>query len=430
LILFRWKSKCRSPQPGEGINDRGTGVSCHESDAIDPASALLLPPSERLKLFVFFELEHSMIEERVLQAINARPDDDGPRIAYARILAARGDPRAEFIRVQLARARLSPHHPRRPTLIRREHALYAANRRAWTRALGRGVHVSWYDRGFPAELNLPAELFLRRGVRILQQFPPCAVLLTAVRPHLSALVSSPLLTRIVGLSVPGSLDDGEMATLISSPQLSDIRSLRLSYNLLGPESIAALITSPFTHLSTLGLEHTWLDDPEACALASSHVLDHVSTLHLSENHIGDAGVTALANSAHLQSVCRLELGHNRIRDEGARALATSPFLAGLRELDLWWNVIRDPGALALANSSVLTELHDLYLAENPVTEVGMRAVRTAPLGSRIRFDANTELVLARQGLPIATGCLIRSADRRGVPRRVAPVRRPRRRSTS
>ncbi len=45
--------------------------------------------------------------EAFLEAIIGRPDDDGPRLAYADWLDERGDAaRAEFIRVQIALARL------------------------------------------------------------------------------------------------------------------------------------------------------------------------------------------------------------------------------------------------------------------------------------------------------------------------------------
>ena len=55
-------------------------------------------------------------EQPFLDAIFARYHDDGPRLVYADFLDAAGDPeRAELVRVQLALARLTEDHPRRPS---------------------------------------------------------------------------------------------------------------------------------------------------------------------------------------------------------------------------------------------------------------------------------------------------------------------------
>ena len=58
-------------------------------------------------------------------AIHAAPHDAAPRLVYADWLDERGDPRGEFIRVQVAVARMSPGDPGRDTLVSREAALRA-----------------------------------------------------------------------------------------------------------------------------------------------------------------------------------------------------------------------------------------------------------------------------------------------------------------
>jgi uncharacterized protein (TIGR02996 family) len=52
-------------------------------------------------------------EEGFLQAIQANPDDDLSRLVYADWLDERGDPRGEFLRLQLAIRALAPDHPHR-----------------------------------------------------------------------------------------------------------------------------------------------------------------------------------------------------------------------------------------------------------------------------------------------------------------------------
>lgn len=87
----------------------------------------------------------------LFDAIVARPDDDAPRQVLSDALMERGDPRGEFIAVQLRLARGGATRAD----ARREHELFSEHGAAWlaelpgvTRAL-RGVH-----RGFPVRLEL------------------------------------------------------------------------------------------------------------------------------------------------------------------------------------------------------------------------------------------------------------------------------------
>ncbi len=60
-------------------------------------------------------------EQGFLQAILADPDDDTPRLGFADWLEENGDPpRAEFIRLQVGRARLPFDDPRRLRIELRE----------------------------------------------------------------------------------------------------------------------------------------------------------------------------------------------------------------------------------------------------------------------------------------------------------------------
>lgn len=56
-------------------------------------------------------------EEAFLRAIAAAPDDDLPRLVYADWLDERGDPRAEYLRLEVQRRRLSPRDERMPELL-------------------------------------------------------------------------------------------------------------------------------------------------------------------------------------------------------------------------------------------------------------------------------------------------------------------------
>lgn len=71
-------------------------------------------------------------EAALLRAIREMPDEDTPRLVYADYLDEEGhSARAEFIRVQIERARLPEHDPRRTPLEDREHELLAEHECGW-----------------------------------------------------------------------------------------------------------------------------------------------------------------------------------------------------------------------------------------------------------------------------------------------------------
>src|SRR5262245_50345394 len=72
--------------------------------------------------------------ESLLRAIRQAPEDDDLRLVYADWLEEQGRlERAEFIRVQIERARTSLDDPRYPDLRRREAELFEGHGAAWLR---------------------------------------------------------------------------------------------------------------------------------------------------------------------------------------------------------------------------------------------------------------------------------------------------------
>src|SRR5690348_11269000 len=88
------------------------------------------------------------IGDALLAAIHDSPDDDLPRLAYADWLEENGDPlRAEFIHVQIERARLPDGDPRDADLACREQQLLRAGRERWMRDV-RVFNSGPFARGF------------------------------------------------------------------------------------------------------------------------------------------------------------------------------------------------------------------------------------------------------------------------------------------
>src|SRR5437660_9704214 len=89
-----------------------------------------------------------------LDAIKERPEDDVPRLILADWLEEHGDPRGEFVRLQVQRARLPEYSREWSALRRREEAIRKRHAAEWKRPL-RSVGGRWsYERGL-ASVCLP-----------------------------------------------------------------------------------------------------------------------------------------------------------------------------------------------------------------------------------------------------------------------------------
>src|SRR2546421_3626799 len=93
--------------------------------------------------------------EPFLDTILDNPADDGPRVVYADWLEEQGDPRAEFIRVQLELARRTPQDSSWARLTDRESSLFVRHGDAWREELPEWAHDSCeFSRGFVHHVHI------------------------------------------------------------------------------------------------------------------------------------------------------------------------------------------------------------------------------------------------------------------------------------
>jgi hypothetical protein len=221
---------------------------------------------------------------------------------YADWLEERGDPRGEFIRVQIAltneaREDWLPQRAHGGERARRVQELLDAHRHLWEATVRELGGIYWeFRRGFIEYVSLWVGTFLEHADALFRAMP----------------------IRDVCLSSNGDL---LMRELASSPHLARLRRLNLESNGLTFYGAQVLATSP--HLAQL------------------------TELRLNTNGIGDAGVRALAASSYLRNLRRFSLLGTHFGDEGAAALAASPHLGNLISLDLRLNRIGRPAAEAL-----------------------------------------------------------------------------------
>ena len=101
--------------------------------------------------------------ERLMAAVLRAPRDDAPRLRLAESLAASGDPRGEFIRVQVELARLDPAADEADRLARRERELLARHEADWVGPLARWLLHWTFRRGFIEDATVEAEALLEHA---------------------------------------------------------------------------------------------------------------------------------------------------------------------------------------------------------------------------------------------------------------------------
>ena len=90
-------------------------------------------------------------ERSLLAAVEADPDDDGPRTVYADWLQQAGDPRGELIAIQCALG-----HGRTAELVAREQALLERHQTEWLARAGLGPREGRFHRGFIERVDASA----------------------------------------------------------------------------------------------------------------------------------------------------------------------------------------------------------------------------------------------------------------------------------
>jgi uncharacterized protein (TIGR02996 family) len=264
-------------------------------------------------------------EESFLADILEHPDDDAVRLIYADWLEEHGDPagadRAEFIRVQCARASRTD-TGNQVELCRRERELLARYQQEWLGPLY-GVLDAWtFERGFLAHARVDARLFL-----------PVAHLLFESAP----------VRRLELFWTDASVRERErdLRQVCGLPQLRRLVHLELEGNHLRSHSAEVLAGSEhLAGLAWLNLAHNQIGDRGVRALAWSPLLTQLVDLDLGVNDIGPAGlrslveaVKALEERGDRLRLRRLELdGNSRLGGGSFRILFPCPALAGVVRL--------------------------------------------------------------------------------------------------
>ena len=265
-----------------------------------------------------------MEEQFFIQEILEHPDDDAPRLIYADWLEDRGDPRAEFIRIQCQLADPYDEEIDREELAWRLRRLEDEYEEQWADGIGQYVLSYTFRRGFIEYVEITAERFVERADRLFHSNPITAVTIRGVdrQQGMRQFAECPFVERLTAIGFARSGRAGRLlGVLCESPYIGNIQRLALS--------------------------QCDVDDRGLGAIANCERLKGLTFLDVTENRIRNAGISRLAQSAYMANLEILLAGDNEIRLTGARELAASPHLNRLKYLELPGNPIDHRGVEAL-----------------------------------------------------------------------------------
>jgi uncharacterized protein (TIGR02996 family) len=185
-------------------------------------------------------------EHALYAAIVADPNDEAPRRALAAYYDGRGDPRGEFIRLQLDNATREVAGTLTGAQIDRERTLLEAHGPAWAAPLADLITGYKFHRGFIGEVTLPLDRFLDAAPTLFSMAPIQHVNLTAPRTRLAELLGSRHLARLTSLSLSRlGLDDEDAKVIAQQEGMRTLRWLSLASNRIGRPGVEALAASPW-----------------------------------------------------------------------------------------------------------------------------------------------------------------------------------------
>ena len=366
------------------------------------------------------------------RAILENPDDAAGYAAYADWLQERGDPRGEFIAVQLALEDASRARVERDTLKQRENDLLKANEWDWLGELG--AHLlrkddnqpkiqHWWARGFLTELrvqypttSLVETLASARAARLLRKLH-----IETFAPDLARQLRAPM--RPDTPSLPGTEQQEAEFTSVAENAFENLRILQVGEEgepssdgwtdcnvyAVGLEQLVArlprveelyLLCNGYDARFLFGLPNltrlqvlrvygfgeegiSELSNVPLQALARNPALGALTHLSIHPHYSRDYSflpldeVRALVYSPHLGSLSNLQLRLSDMGDEGARAIVESGLLLRIGWLDLRNGTISDFGAKAFADCAAAKNLRRLDLSRNRLTPAGLNMLRRA-----------------------------------------------------
>jgi uncharacterized protein (TIGR02996 family) len=197
-----------------------------------------------------------MNRDELMNAVCSAPDEDGPRLAFARELEQADPERCEFVRLQLARAKQDreQHLPqRRLSVSSREYQLLHRHKAEWSRYL-RMILVPEtrsamdlgcdFERGFVNFARIADHELVSLGVRVFEWAPIQHIDVTPGSTPLSRILSNIGAGRLDSISLAGrNLTDDDAVALSQCEGIARATWIDLRDNQIGQRGVVALARS-------------------------------------------------------------------------------------------------------------------------------------------------------------------------------------------
>ncbi len=340
------------------------------------------------------------LRDALESALVENPDDLAAHFVYADYLREQGDPRGEFIQLQLALEDPRLREAERSRLRARANELLREYERDWLGILANDPHLEYrFARGWLDTL-------------IVRHIPD-GVHRADLGRWLCLAPAMRLLRKLVL-----ECDDGLVESLLGSPSLSNLRVFQLGKSMSAehfpdvPSPLLAELIVKFPRIEELRLFAQEYNAIHLFALSNLSSLRILQVYYLNERHplevlaknpdlgklthlllhpfvaptlIDLAGVRAVLHSRHLRGLTHLQLHHSDLGDVGCTEIVTSGILKRLKVLDLRYGEITDAGARILADCPDLRRLELLDIERNALTQTGIDILRRV-LGPALRGD--------------------------------------------
>lgn len=231
---------------------------------------------------------------RFLRTILDRPDDDSPRLRYAKWLAGCGHPLGEFIHLQCLLAQKPVGKPH-VFYERRSQELLAQFRANWSHGLTGRVAWCSFRRGFVEEISLTDRQLIRHAEELFRYTPVLDIHLQSDGKRLDRLPELPGVEHTIFLDLSSqSLGDAGIERLADAPMLAQVHGLNLGSTFIGD----------------LALE----------ALGDCRRLGRLRELYINDNPITDEGIRQFVLAPILEQLEMLDVRFTQITSEGIDAL--------------------------------------------------------------------------------------------------------------
>jgi uncharacterized protein (TIGR02996 family) len=326
--------------------------------------------------------------EGLLRDIQARPDDDGPRLVCADWHEENGDAdRAAFIRAQIALARMSLWDPRRRALTRQEYDLFARHGKRWSAPLFGAVSRWQFRRGFVEQVKVEAGQFVKQAEMLWNLFPVREVKLNQPsRRELKKIAASPWLARVEKLNLEfGRIGNEGLRVLLGSPHISGLRGLFLKWCDLAPLGLRLLARAEsLPALEALDLSSNEQTGPEGVAAFLTECrLPRLADLRWGYNQWSAGVCLALLASPLMPRIKVLDHFGHQTPDETIFTLLAEGRWTGLQELDTFLHQVTKEAIQRLAANRSFASLRKIRM-DGPLGDAGLKVLLQAPLGAKLQ----------------------------------------------